>query len=81
MSTLLYSLILLGCADDGSACQRLSLPAQRYEASSDCQADITAALQSEVAMRADYPMVEARCMPMRDSPRRPAYESGELASR
>jgi hypothetical protein len=46
MGTLVYSLLMLGCADDGSVCQRLEFEGARYEASSQCQAQIPAALQA-----------------------------------
>ena len=81
MGTLLYSLILFGCTDDGSSCQRLSLPPQRYEVSSRCEAEIEAALMSDAAMRADYPMVEARCVPVQGPARDPRRNEGQLAHR
>ena len=69
MSVLAYGLVLLGCADDGSACQRLDLAAKRYVAASQCESQIEAALMSDDAMRADYPIVEARCVPLRSPDR------------
>ena len=62
MSVIAYTLLLFGCADDGSACVRLAAPAQVYSASAMCQAQVEPALQSDAALRADYPLVEARCV-------------------
>jgi hypothetical protein len=64
MSVLAYGLILLGCADDGTACRQLDLPPIHYAAATACQAEIETALMSDAAMRADYPIVEARCVPL-----------------
>ena len=62
MSLVAYTLLMFGCADDGSACERLASPPQVYSASATCQAQIEPALQSDIALRADYPSVEARCV-------------------
>ena len=62
MSVVAYTLLMFGCADDGSACERLAAPAQVYSASAQCQAQVEPALQSDAALRADYPLVEARCV-------------------
>ena len=62
MSVIAYTLLMFGCADDGSACQRLAAPAQVFSASALCQAQVEPALQSDAALRADYPLVEARCV-------------------
>jgi hypothetical protein len=59
---MIFALLLFGCADDGSQCQQLSAPAKHYEAKVTCEADAEMALQSDVALRADYPTVEARCL-------------------
>lgn len=65
MSVLAYGLVLLGCADDGTACQRLDLVPRRFVAAADCRAEVEAAVMSDEALRADYPVVEARCVPLR----------------
>ena len=62
MSLVAYTLLMFGCADDGSACERLASPTQVYSASAQCQAQIEPMLQSDAALRADYPLVEARCV-------------------
>jgi hypothetical protein len=65
MSVLAYGLILLGCADDGTACRQLDLPPIHYAAAASCQAEVETVLMSDTAMRADYPVVEARCVPLK----------------
>ena len=62
MSIALYTLLMFGCADDGSACVRLTTPPQVYSAAALCQAQVELALQSDAALRADFPLVEARCV-------------------
>lgn len=64
MSVIAYTLLMFGCADDGGSCERIASPTQVYSASAQCQAQIEPALQSDVALRADYPLVEARCVKM-----------------
>jgi hypothetical protein len=59
---MVFALVLLGCADDGSACERLVTPPQTYASKALCQAGQEAALQSDVALRADYPTVVSRCL-------------------
>ena len=62
MSVVAYTLLMFGCADDGSACERLVSPTQVYSGSAQCQAQIEPALQSDAALRADYPLVVALCV-------------------
>ena len=62
MSGMVFALVLFGCSDDGSACQRLATAEQTYESRMECIAGQTEALDSEVAMAADYPTVFAQCM-------------------
>ena len=59
---MIFALVLFGCADDGSQCERLAATPKHYEAKVLCEADAEAALQSEAALAADYPTVEARCI-------------------
>lgn len=61
---MIYALLLFGCADDGSLCERLDVPPKHYEAKLLCEADAEMALQSDIALRADYPTVEAYCQPV-----------------
>ena len=62
MSLALYTLLMFGCADDGSACEQIAAPRQVYSAAAECQAQVDPALGSDLALRADYPVVEARCV-------------------
>jgi hypothetical protein len=62
--SLMFALVLFGCADDGSACERLAAQPERFVSRSLCEAGQDAALQSDVALRADYPTVVSRCLPM-----------------
>ena len=62
MSLTLYTLLMFGCADDGSACEQIAAPQQVYSAAAQCKAQVEPALNSDIAMRADYPLVEARCV-------------------
>jgi hypothetical protein len=65
---MIFALLLFGCADDGSQCEQLSAPPKHYEAKVTCEADAEIAVQSDVALRADYPVVEARCLPLSNDP-------------
>lgn len=60
--SMVFALVLLGCADDGTACERLSTQPERYGSKALCEAGQEMALQSDVAMRADYPTVVSRCV-------------------
>ena len=62
MSSMVVALVLFGCADDGSLCERLATQPRYYESRVLCEAEVGMALQSDVALRADYPLVVARCV-------------------
>ncbi|MFM5916845.1 MAG: hypothetical protein ACKOOL_04850 [Novosphingobium sp.] len=62
MSLVAYTLLMFGCADDGTACERIAAPEQVYAAPAQCQAQVDSALGSDLALRADYPVVEVRCV-------------------
>lgn len=67
MDSTVFALLLFGCSDDGSACQQLAATQPRYYDSLVlCEADVDVALQSDVSLRADYPSVVARCVPIRE---------------
>ncbi|MCW1430543.1 hypothetical protein [Novosphingobium sp. JCM 18896] len=61
---MIFALILFGCADDGTQCHKLATTPKHYEARVLCEADAEMALQSDIALSADYPTVEARCQPI-----------------
>jgi hypothetical protein len=56
----------------------MAAPTRHYEARITCEADAAMALQSEVALRADFPVVEARCVPVIGDPSMPV-NSGDPA--
>lgn len=62
MSLVAYTLLMFGCADDGTACEKIAAPEQVYAAAAQCEAQVDSALGSEIALRADFPVVEARCV-------------------
>jgi hypothetical protein len=62
MSTLVYALALFGCSDDATLCERPSDKAQDYASQAKCEMASEQAFDSELAGRADYPTVIARCM-------------------
>ena len=61
---MIFALLLFGCGDDGGQCEQLPVAPKHYEAKLLCEADAELALQSDVALRADYPTVEERCQPV-----------------
>ena len=62
---MVFALVLLGCADDGLACDQLAAPAWHYGTKAQCEAGQEAVLQSDAALRADYPTVVSRCLRIR----------------
>ena len=60
--SMVFALVLLGCADDGTACERLAPPSEHFASKAACEAGQEAALQSSLALRADYPTVVSRCL-------------------
>ena len=62
MSLIAYTLLMFGCADDGTACEKIAAPTAVYSASATCEAQVETVLKSDTALRADYPLIEARCV-------------------
>ncbi|HKT86638.1 MAG TPA: hypothetical protein VJQ77_11210 [Novosphingobium sp.] len=62
MSATLIALALFGCSDDGTACQRLRTPVETFATHTECSARLDDAVQSEEAMRAEYPTIHAECL-------------------
>ena len=60
--SMLFALVLLGCADDGTQCERLAAQPEQYASKAMCEAGQEDALQSDAALRADYPLVITRCV-------------------
>lgn len=72
MSALTFALVLLGCSDAGDECQALQAQQAAFASRAECTAQIEPALMSDVAARADYPSVLARCE-VRTSKARPSF--------
>lgn len=62
MDATLIALALFGCNDDGTACERLHAPVETFETRAECFAMLDDAVQSEAAVRAEYPSVYAQCL-------------------
>ena len=60
--SMVFALILLGCADDGTACERLATRPEHYVTKAQCEAGQEIVLQSDAALRADHPTVVSRCL-------------------
>lgn len=61
--SMVFALVLFGCADDGTSCQRLAAARpESYQSKVLCQAGQEMALQSDIAMHADFPLVVSRCL-------------------
>ena len=60
--SMLFALVLFGCADDGTQCERLAAQPTQYASKASCQAGQEGALQSDVALKSDYPTVVSRCL-------------------
>lgn len=80
MPALTFALVLLGCSDAGDECQALQAPQAAFATRAECTAQIEPALNSDLATRADFPSVLARCelrtsKAARQSPNRLAINS------
>lgn len=69
MDQLIYVMAILGCADDGSLCERQRFAPTGYQTAASCQAQLDAVLVQHSDI--PYPLVEARCeaMTIRDASR------------
>ena len=61
-ATAAFALLLFGCADDGTMCERIAYPAPTFGSTAHCEARVDDALTSNAANRADAPVVIARCV-------------------
>ena len=55
-------LVIFGCSDDMSRCQRIDTPPTTFASASICNSQEPAALVTKEAMSADYPTIIARCV-------------------
>jgi hypothetical protein len=69
MDQLIYVMAILGCADDGSQCERQRIAPTGYQTAASCQAQLEPMLASQSDI--PYPTVEVRCeaMSIRDASR------------
>ncbi len=59
---LAYALILMGCSDDMTMCTDLVRDRDMSATLQECEKAQHAALQSDIALESDYPVVATRCM-------------------
>ena len=59
MEPLYYVMAILGCGDDGVACQQARIEPARYPSVSQCQAAMTTALQRHSDL--SFPVIQATC--------------------
>ena len=55
-------MILFGCSDDLTACERIEAAPTTYVSAADCRARQANMLLSPAATSADYPTIVARCL-------------------
>ena len=60
MEPVFFVMAILGCGDDGMACQTQRTMPTRYESASACQAAIAGALERNTDL--DFPVVGASCV-------------------
>ena len=59
MEPLYYVMAILGCGDEGAACQQARIEPARYGSVGQCQAAMTVALQRNTDL--SYPVIQAAC--------------------
>jgi hypothetical protein len=59
MEPLYYVMAILGCGDDGTACQQARVEAVRYQSPAQCQAAMSMALERHSDL--SFPVVQATC--------------------
>ena len=59
MEPLYYVMAILGCGDDGAACQQARVLPARYESAGQCQAAMATALGRNTDL--SYPVIQAAC--------------------
>lgn len=61
LSSLAYAIILMGCSDDMSLCQEMVTDKRVFATLRECEKTEAKALQSDVALEIDYPVVASKC--------------------
>lgn len=64
MEPLVYIIAIMGCADDGSTCQRERIVPATYTTATACEAAMPSALQSNTDLL--YPTISAMCEQTRE---------------
>jgi hypothetical protein len=59
MEPLYYVMAILGCGDDGAACQQARVMPVRYQSAAACQAAMLPTLQGQTDL--SFPVVQAAC--------------------
>lgn len=59
MEPLVYIIAIMGCGDDGVACQRERIAPATYSTAAQCQAALPVVLQRTGDL--DYPVIQANC--------------------
>ena len=62
MTGVAYALILMGCSDDMSMCQEVGRGKHLSATQRECEISQEDALQSDIALGIDYPVVATKCM-------------------
>ncbi len=61
ISSLAYAIILMGCSDDMSMCREVARDERVFATLRECERTEAQALQSDVALAIDYPVVASKC--------------------
>lgn len=59
MEPLFYVMAILGCGDDGAACQQARVESVRYQSVNQCQAAMATALERHTDLV--FPVIQATC--------------------
>ena len=61
ISSLAYAIILMGCSDDMTVCRDIVRDDHAFISLQECEKSQNEALQSEIALKIDYPVVATKC--------------------
>ena len=61
ISSLAYAIILMGCSDDMAMCKEMVRDQRVFATLQECERTEAKALQSDVALEIDYPVVASKC--------------------
>ncbi|WP_156472238.1 hypothetical protein [Sphingorhabdus sp. M41] len=60
-SSLAYAIILMGCSDDMTLCREMVRDKRIFATLQECENTEGKALQSDIALEIDYPVVASKC--------------------